>query len=426
MSRPRARQRSERRARPDPWAGPYTALPVLPADLPTANTTAADEGALSEQPPPPGSGLEFARAPSGDFRFRPAATRGRVWPVAWCAFLHELDTAGGGGGGSGVAALFRALIRRLETRDYHMRAVPCEDGGFYIECRVSGDGGSGPVDAHRCMSCDLATLLCTGLLGDSVPDGGADGDGEAGEAGCKMPPLDLTSADTLLYEEGDEERSVGDDGDGYGGGALKGVRVWMDAKARSMFVVTPRRHIESMADMTNEELRDLWMGCAAVVRREGLTPEAVLAMICNSGRRMNHAHLHVKLKIDSAVFNECRKRWSAQRQRRWDRLAAFAVEAARPRIKFVLAKARESITTVYVGDLDCVDRPGGVGAVEGLLRERCAEFGDVRSCKVLPHRKCAYVEFASHAEAGKCIVGMYRRISFGSSQQMPYYDWARR
>lgn len=421
MGRPRARQRLESRPRPDPWSGPFTALQFLSRD-----------GAA--QPPAVGTGVEFARAPSGDLRFRPAAVtaRGasRVWPVAWCDFLDELDKdvvgdgkVGSGGrdgkdagddigdkgdvasgtlilAGDGIAALFRALIAEVSTRNYHFRAVPCEDRGFRIEC-LAGRIEKGPVVAGRCMSCDLGASLRAGLHGD---DAMVDGSAAAESADAAA---DLTSADTLLHEGG-------------------GVRVWLDAKARNMLIVTPLRHVESMEDMTDGELRELWVGCADAVRREELSAEAVLAMICNSGHCMNHAHLHVKLKLDGAAFSACRKRWPPETLQRWDRLAAFAIEAARPRLDRVLASAPENIKTVFVGELDSSRMDGGRGAAEKKLRECCADFGTVHECKVVPHKKCAFITFASHDEAAKSIVGMYRRRVVEDSELVPFYAWSRR
>jgi hypothetical protein len=422
MGRPHSRRRTEHE-RPDPWSGPYSPLVV-------ASSAAAGTASV---------GLEHATSTTGDKRFRPTAHLGpprpdgvpatakteRTWPVRWCDFLTEAE----GIAGVRIAGLFRALLAAVGTRDYHLRAVPCEDRGFRIDCLVAhGAEKRGPVAAGRCMSCDLDASLLAGLHGEVVltrtgAEGGAESDGRptadgewadpsAGASGAAASAAkDLSSRDTLLHDDDDA--------------GLHGVRVWLDAKARNMLIVTPSRHVESMEDMTDAELRDLWMGCVAVVEREALPADSILAMICNSGRMMNHSHLHVKIKVDGRAFGACRARWGASRQARWERLVAFAVDAARPALEDVLAKAPEGVKTVFVGELECADDAAGAAELHAKLRDMCEEFGAVTACRIIRPRSCAFVSFSSHAEAARCIVGLYRRSPVPASDRRPFFDWAK-
>lgn len=131
------------------------------------------------------------------------------------------------------------------------------------------------------------------------------------------------------------------------------------------------------------------------------------------------------MKVDGAAFAACRGRWSATARARWDALVDFATEAARPSLAKVRAKAAESVRTVVVQELDC-GIEGGRAAAEKKLHEWCAEFGEVAACKVLHEQGRAFVTFASHEEAARCIVGLFRRQFNPASGRIPYYTWARR
>jgi hypothetical protein len=80
------------------------------------------------------------------------------------------------------------------------------------------------------MSCDLSTSMRTGLTG-------------SGHGG-------LLSRETLIYED-------------------EHMRYWLDAKGRCMFVVTPRRHVRKMADLTDDELARFWAGGLQVRSQRG-------------------------------------------------------------------------------------------------------------------------------------------------------------
>lgn len=42
------------------------------------------------------------------------------------------------------------------------------------------------------------------------------------------------------------------------------MRYWHDAKGRALFVVTPRRHVRSLGDLTADEHYQLWRGAIQV------------------------------------------------------------------------------------------------------------------------------------------------------------------
>lgn len=77
----------------------------------------------------------------------------------------------------------------------------------------------------------------------------------------------MTSADTLLF-------------------SLDHHNVWVDAKGRSMLIITPKRHVERVTELTDDELVELAMQLRKF--------DAKLAIV-NHGAFQNHAHLHLKL-----------------------------------------------------------------------------------------------------------------------------------
>lgn len=47
------------------------------------------------------------------------------------------------------------------------------------------------------------------------------------------------------------------------------MRYWHDAKGRALFVVTPRRHVRSLGELTPQEIYQLWRGAIQVGRSVG-------------------------------------------------------------------------------------------------------------------------------------------------------------
>ena len=42
----------------------------------------------------------------------------------------------------------------------------------------------------------------------------------------------------------------------------------MDAKWRPSFVITPKRHIELLEELTDDELHQLWLDCVEILEKE--------------------------------------------------------------------------------------------------------------------------------------------------------------
>ncbi|CAD7695554.1 unnamed protein product [Ostreobium quekettii] len=127
-----------------------------------------------------------------------------------------------------------------------------------------GDGG-GPVKAARCMSCDLECPLSVGILGDELE---------------RMKPSEdpiPCSRDSLVKEQ-------------------NGMRCWLDAKGRDKLIVTPIRHVRSLAELSDKEAGNMFL--VAVDLLQELRLADFQSLILNHGTWQNHAHLHLKVNIN--------------------------------------------------------------------------------------------------------------------------------
>ena len=76
-------------------------------------------------------------------------------------------------------------------------------------------------------------------------------------------------------------------------------------------IVTPRRHVGGMEDMTDDELAAVWAAVGAVIRMEarGLGPQSFSEVVLNVGSYRNIEHSHVKVWFDSPDFLDRVSRW---------------------------------------------------------------------------------------------------------------------
>eukprot|EP00877_Chromochloris_zofingiensis_P008367 jgi/Chrzof1/3784/Cz13g08190.t1 len=136
-------------------------------------------------------------------------------------------------------------------------------------------GPSVKLQVARCMSCDLD---CPVLLGVTGHD---DDDDVAGPV----------SRDSLIKE-------------------TKHMRCWLDAKARPLFVITPKLHHERLLDLSDDELVDLFRSAVGLLAEMGCP--GFNSMILNHGTRRNHAHLHLKIRIQQREFDRAINGWSQE------------------------------------------------------------------------------------------------------------------
>jgi diadenosine tetraphosphate (Ap4A) HIT family hydrolase len=81
--------------------------------------------------------------------------------------------------------------------------------------------------------------------------------------------------------------------------------IWLDAQLRNKLIVTPRRHIERLSDMTKEEMVQFWYDTQAVLDEEGCDWQS---MDLNHGKYRKHFHLHMKINIEQHQWNQSIKK----------------------------------------------------------------------------------------------------------------------
>lgn len=171
--------------------------------------------------------------------------------------------------------MFLGTARRLEGEgkwDFHLRVekkkTKPSEGRLTIR-----DVKDGVKDCHRggdCSSCDPELSL--GQLLESIVSS----------------PLRLIPNRLLLLRD------------------LRLCRVWLDAKARPMIILTPRRHVERLSELSAEECRDLFLDLADATKdvADKVGAAALEKVVVNHGRAQNHPHLHFKVALSRKGFEE--------------------------------------------------------------------------------------------------------------------------
>ncbi|KAI8832004.1 hypothetical protein BC829DRAFT_101380 [Chytridium lagenaria] len=104
------------------------------------------------------------------------------------------------------------------------------------------------------------------------------------------------------------------------------ARSWMDAQARPMVVVTPRRHVGGMDEMTDEEIVGLWGMVGEVVGLWVESPASQVSrfkrIVLNAGTFRNIEHAHVKVYFETMDFISRMSSWPPQLHDLYNRLYA--------------------------------------------------------------------------------------------------------
>ncbi|CAG8581628.1 14065_t:CDS:2 [Cetraspora pellucida] len=84
--------------------------------------------------------------------------------------------------------------------------------------------------------------------------------------------------------------------------------IWLDAKARPMFIITPVRHVERLSECTDDELFSIFHLATQIIDEEMKVSKApwedlrFLRMTLNHGNSRNIEHLHLKITIRNQDF----------------------------------------------------------------------------------------------------------------------------
>jgi hypothetical protein len=211
----------------------------------------------------------------------------------------------------------RAVEVECKLEHYHSRVLDRGAGGrslgWQVEVRYDADqeqlsrqGGTlERGKSSNCMSCNLDVPLAVGLRRRSVEQFEADRDSAI---------FQVTSRVSLFDDDSSSQ-----------------CRAWIDGKLRNMFVVTPRRHIERLAEANDGELFDFFALAAQLLRRQLDLERApkrtpYIALIFNHGAAQNHAHLHLKVLINAEYFADAKSRWGDAHKQAWLHIEAMLVD----------------------------------------------------------------------------------------------------
>ena len=71
----------------------------------------------------------------------------------------------------------------------------------------------------------------------------------------------------------------------------------MDGKARTMIIVTPKRHVKHFEELPRNEFASLWKESFEWMLKQSPSLDNFKHIIMNIGMYMNHPHLHVKISF---------------------------------------------------------------------------------------------------------------------------------
>jgi diadenosine tetraphosphate (Ap4A) HIT family hydrolase len=103
-------------------------------------------------------------------------------------------------------------------------------------------------------------------------------------------------------------------------------RLWFDAKARPMFIITPERHVERLSDCTDEEIFAMFHLTCQLLDEETKSANAAWErgifqrMTLNHGNARNLEHLHLKIWVDEEKFEIMKSNWAEEKKKKFELL----------------------------------------------------------------------------------------------------------
>lgn len=192
---------------------------------------------------------------------------------------------------------WRRVLSQLSAAglaDYRLK-IKCgaNAASFSVSAATGKEHKAGPRSFPCCLSCDPGVAT----IAENNFEGGESGRGPPGG----LPPhlRGLTSGACEWSVEADC---------GLPGYDARLARVWLDAQARPLMIVTPRRHAGGMHEMDDAEVGALWEAVGAALALEWrpadascnpgqpALPPAFSAVVLNVGRFRNIEHAHVKVR----------------------------------------------------------------------------------------------------------------------------------
>lgn len=175
------------------------------------------------------------------------------------------------------------------------------------------------------MSCDLQCPLILGVLGHHETSAAADDSASPAVAVAEdslqtAPNSAAAAAQSASQQQQQQQKQLPVSQDSLLQ-ETEHSRVWLDAKARPMFVVTPNRHLEKLSDLSDAELVDLFRTAVTIVQDMGCS--SFNSMVLNHGDNRNHVHLHLKVRVHEGQFEKAARCWSAKHKAQLQLLREF-------------------------------------------------------------------------------------------------------
>ncbi|CAI2164581.1 11304_t:CDS:1 [Funneliformis geosporum] len=168
----------------------------------------------------------------------------------------------------------------LRERSTHNNSITNSKEGFYVTITQSDPTRFPPVKRRNCLSCDTESE--TNLFSKLAY------------------PLTTREEVSICHN------------------------LWFDAKARPMFIITPKRHIERLSDCNDQEIFSMFLLAVQTIEQETRISNAhwngirFVGMTLNHGNARNLEHLHLKIRINGGDFDHFKKfGWDDEKMERF-------------------------------------------------------------------------------------------------------------
>ncbi|KAJ3291842.1 hypothetical protein HDU79_002007 [Rhizoclosmatium sp. JEL0117] len=216
--------------------------------------------------------------------------------------------------GKRVNELFAKVIAQ-KLEDYRIKITPSQTGftlgvkglPAQVESPPPGSDANDPKRGPRsftfCLSCEPEKAS----IAECNYEGGEEKRGPPG--GLPANLRRLTASNCLLKHYPQLTTAFTDS--------------WLDAQARPLIIVTPKRHVGGMEEMNETEIADVWCVVGSVIKQFGGSgPEPRFKeIVLNAGKFRNIAHAHVKVWFEDEPFlDQVERCWSTDERTLFEQL----------------------------------------------------------------------------------------------------------
>jgi diadenosine tetraphosphate (Ap4A) HIT family hydrolase len=182
-----------------------------------------------------------------------------------------------------VVKFFRDLTTNIEQEkkilDFNFYLQEDQDQGFYVQIIQSDPTRHPPHKTLNCLSCDSES---------------------------ETNRISRLQYPTTTREEVSVNHNL-----------------WIDAKARPMFVITPKRHIERLSECNDQEIFSMFLLAMQTIEQETRLSNAkwnnvrFLRMTLNHGNARNLEHLHLKIRVSHKDLKHFKNCWDEEKKKKF-------------------------------------------------------------------------------------------------------------